>query len=156
MGKLLTHAAKAFDSSWPSVPFFTGFVPARSACLGRCAGCFRNWTKRRESIPQAEQYSGGPPLTFRDFSPKSAISAGGIGGAKGARVNFLSQTKSGRVLLHALCLLRCPRHAAWHWRGMLREFGRRNIQAPAVNNLNPIAGNGIHNAVPRAFILNAN
>lgn len=71
-------------------------------------------------------------------------------------MNFLSETKSGRVLLHALCLLRCPRHAAWHWRGMLREFGRRDIQAQAINKLNPIAGHAIHNGVPGAFILRTN
>ncbi len=27
----------------------------------------------------------------------------------------------GRILLHSLCLLRCPRHASWHWQGIRRE-----------------------------------
>jgi hypothetical protein len=41
---------------------------------------------------------------------------------KAPTVNFLSKTKSGRVLLHALCVLRCPHRAHWHWLGILREF----------------------------------
>jgi hypothetical protein len=37
-------------------------------------------------------------------------------------VNFFSKTKSGRVLLHALCALRRPRQVSWHWHGIVREF----------------------------------
>jgi hypothetical protein len=34
----------------------------------------------------------------------------------------LIKSRMGRVILHAVCLLRNPRHAHWHWRGMVREF----------------------------------
>jgi hypothetical protein len=52
----------------------------------------------------------------------SAFFKHGIARAKGPTVNFLSKTKSGRVLLHALCVLRCPHRGHWHWLGILREF----------------------------------
>jgi hypothetical protein len=34
----------------------------------------------------------------------------------------LVKSRMGRVVLHALCLLRNRRQRAWHWQGMLREF----------------------------------
>jgi hypothetical protein len=34
----------------------------------------------------------------------------------------LASSRTGRVLLHALCVLRRPSHSSWHWRGILREF----------------------------------
>jgi len=34
----------------------------------------------------------------------------------------LIKTRMGRVILHAVCLLRHPSHAHWHWSGMVREF----------------------------------
>ncbi len=34
----------------------------------------------------------------------------------------LASSKSGRVILHAVCLFRHPSHAQWHWRGMVREL----------------------------------
>ncbi len=62
---------------------------------------------------------GGPTLhasTQERFSP--------VGGIWGLRVmnEQLAKTRAGRVLLHVTCLLRCPRHAGWHWQGIIREF----------------------------------
>ncbi len=37
-------------------------------------------------------------------------------------MNAFAHYRLGRLLLHALCLLRCPRHRRWHWQGILREF----------------------------------
>jgi hypothetical protein len=34
----------------------------------------------------------------------------------------LAASRSGRVVLHVLCLLRHPGHAQWHWRGIVREL----------------------------------
>jgi len=34
----------------------------------------------------------------------------------------LVKSRMGRVILHAVCLLKSPRHAHWHWCGMVREF----------------------------------
>jgi hypothetical protein len=34
----------------------------------------------------------------------------------------LASSRTGRVLLHALCVLRRPSHSSWHWRGIVREF----------------------------------
>jgi hypothetical protein len=34
----------------------------------------------------------------------------------------LTSSRTGRVLLHALCALQRPSHCSWHWRGILREF----------------------------------
>ena len=34
----------------------------------------------------------------------------------------LASSRSGRVLLHVLCLLRHPARTHWHWCGILREF----------------------------------
>lgn len=34
----------------------------------------------------------------------------------------LASSRLGRVLLHALCLLRHPSHSRWHWQGILREL----------------------------------
>jgi len=41
---------------------------------------------------------------------------------KGDRMDHLTQSRLGRVVLHALCLLRRPGHARWHWLGIIREF----------------------------------
>ena len=38
--------------------------------------------------------------------------------------NFLAAYKSGRVLLHLACIFRRPTHAAWHWRGIMREINQ--------------------------------
>jgi len=35
---------------------------------------------------------------------------------------LLTNSNAGRMILHLICLLRNPRHARWHWRGILREF----------------------------------
>jgi hypothetical protein len=37
-------------------------------------------------------------------------------------MNALASSRLGRVLLHALCLLRHPGHGRWHLSGILREF----------------------------------
>jgi len=37
-------------------------------------------------------------------------------------MNALAQTRTGRVLLHTLCLIRHPANLRWHWRGIRREF----------------------------------
>jgi len=37
-------------------------------------------------------------------------------------MNALASSRLGRVLLHALCLLRHPAHGRWHWSGIVREF----------------------------------
>jgi len=37
-------------------------------------------------------------------------------------MNTMAESRLGRVLLHALCLVRNPAHRQWHWRGILREF----------------------------------
>jgi hypothetical protein len=37
-------------------------------------------------------------------------------------MNALAASRTGRVLLHALCLLRHPTHMRWHWGGIVREF----------------------------------
>ena len=37
-------------------------------------------------------------------------------------MNLLASSRPGRVLLHALCLLRHPAHLRWHWHGIVREF----------------------------------
>jgi hypothetical protein len=37
-------------------------------------------------------------------------------------MNTMAETRLGRVLLHALCLLRKPGHCRWHWQGIVREF----------------------------------
>ena len=34
----------------------------------------------------------------------------------------LAANKTGRILLHVTCLVRRPRQAAWHYRGILREL----------------------------------
>ena len=36
--------------------------------------------------------------------------------------NQLGNSRTGRVLLHTVCLIRHPQKATWHWRGILREF----------------------------------
>jgi len=35
---------------------------------------------------------------------------------------FLATHALGRVVLHLVCLLKRPTHAAWHWQGILREW----------------------------------
>jgi hypothetical protein len=40
-------------------------------------------------------------------------------------IHDLSDSRAGRVLLHALCTLQRPAHFLWHWRGILRELHRR-------------------------------
>lgn len=37
-------------------------------------------------------------------------------------MNAMASYRLGRVLLHALCLLRHPAHSRWHWCGILREL----------------------------------
>ena len=37
-------------------------------------------------------------------------------------MNAMASSWLGRVLLHALCLLRHPEYGRWHWVGILREF----------------------------------
>jgi hypothetical protein len=42
-------------------------------------------------------------------------------------MNSLARTAPGRILLHALCLLRHPEHVRWHWHGIRREFGPQAV-----------------------------
>ena len=42
--------------------------------------------------------------------------------SKERAMNHLAASKSGRMLLHAICLLRHPNHSRWHWKGIMREF----------------------------------
>jgi hypothetical protein len=44
-------------------------------------------------------------------------------------MNGLADTRLGRVLLHALCLVRRPDRLRWHWQGMLREFRALSLGA---------------------------
>ena len=37
-------------------------------------------------------------------------------------MNQLASFRLGRVLLHALCLVRHPAHVRWHWAGIVREL----------------------------------
>jgi hypothetical protein len=46
-------------------------------------------------------------------------------------MNCFAKSRTGRVLLHALCLARHPAHALWHWRGIVREFA---LGRPATTN----------------------
>jgi hypothetical protein len=39
-------------------------------------------------------------------------------------MNAMAESRLGRVLLHALCLLRHPVHLHWHWSGIRRELDR--------------------------------
>ena len=41
---------------------------------------------------------------------------------KGAYMDHLTKSRLGRVILHALCLLRRPSQAHWHWLGIVREL----------------------------------
>ncbi len=34
----------------------------------------------------------------------------------------LGSSRTGRVILHTVCLIRHPQKASWHWHGILREF----------------------------------
>jgi hypothetical protein len=34
----------------------------------------------------------------------------------------ITSTGAGRILLHAICMVRSPRHLACHWQGILREL----------------------------------
>ena len=36
--------------------------------------------------------------------------------------NGLGNSRTGRVILHTVCLIRHPEKATWHWHGILREF----------------------------------
>ncbi len=52
----------------------------------------------------------------------------------------LSETKSGRILLHLTCLLRRPGHAAWHWHGITREISFGSIHLiPRMSSVLPHA-----------------
>lgn len=42
--------------------------------------------------------------------------------ARASWKNALAESKTGRVVLHTMCLLRHPERASWHWHGILREF----------------------------------
>ena len=37
-------------------------------------------------------------------------------------IDNLANSKTGRVVLHTLCLVRHPDRASWHWHGILREL----------------------------------
>jgi hypothetical protein len=53
---------------------------------------------------------------------------------------LVASNKPGRVLLHLLCGVRCPCHAAWHWQGILREFKRPRLRPQSVLSLPLTAG----------------
>jgi hypothetical protein len=40
-------------------------------------------------------------------------------------MNAMAESRLGRVLLHALCLVRNPGRRRWHWQGIVREVGGR-------------------------------
>ena len=42
--------------------------------------------------------------------------------ARASWKNHLGNSRTGRVLLHTVCLIRHPQKATWHWHGILREF----------------------------------
>ena len=42
--------------------------------------------------------------------------------ARASWKNNLGNSRTGRVILHTVCLIRHPQKATWHWRGILREF----------------------------------
>lgn len=39
----------------------------------------------------------------------------------------LATCRTGRVILHVLCLLQHPEHLRWHWSGILRELRPRSV-----------------------------
>ena len=39
-------------------------------------------------------------------------------------MNALANTRTGRVYLHAPCLMQRPARLRWHWQGIHREFAR--------------------------------
>jgi hypothetical protein len=39
--------------------------------------------------------------------------------------NQIITSRLGRLMLHAICMVRSPRHLAWHCQGILREFHLR-------------------------------
>ena len=44
----------------------------------------------------------------------------------------IDSTGLGRIILHAICLVRSPRHLTWHWQGILREL---QFNLPHANRL---------------------
>jgi|WetSurMetagenome_2_1015567.scaffolds.fasta_scaffold775231_2 hypothetical protein len=42
--------------------------------------------------------------------------------ARASWKNSLGNSRTGRVILHTVCLIRHPERATWHWHGILREF----------------------------------
>jgi hypothetical protein len=42
--------------------------------------------------------------------------------ARASWKNNLGNSRTGRVILHTVCLIRHPENATWHWHGILREF----------------------------------
>ena len=42
--------------------------------------------------------------------------------ARASWKNHLGNSRTGRVILHTVCLIRHPQKATWHWHGILREF----------------------------------
>ena len=47
----------------------------------------------------------------------------------------IASNKSGRILLHAVCLLRRPRHAGWHWGGIVREVSAPSLRGTPLRAL---------------------
>jgi len=64
---------------------------------------------------------GHPTQTNPPFPPDSPTPFNGLIAVE-ALANTLASTRLGRVLLHALCLLRHPARSRWHWQGIVREL----------------------------------
>ena len=76
-------------------------------------------TTQNNSIHDFKIVLSFAPLTARGVSP--AVGSFALRSKKNV-MNFLANSKSGRLILHVWCFLRCPRHAHWHWQGIIREF----------------------------------
>ena len=82
---------------------------------------FGQWQRSRRG---ASSTPGGPSSSARRSCSKSfpLQSSPFIFLQKGDRMDHLTKSRLGRVVLHALCLLRRPANARWHWLGIVREF----------------------------------
>ncbi len=64
-----------------------------------------------------------PPVSHLESGTSSGIPQSRKStSAKVGWSNKLGGSKTGRVVLHTMCLFRHPERASWHWHGIMREF----------------------------------
>jgi len=64
-----------------------------------------------------------PSINPHHWGECSATSGGRSSTSAGASWrNGLGSSRTGRVVLHTMCLLRHPERASWHWQGIVREL----------------------------------